>query len=108
MEERSVLLASYRSTDSPSRFWPAELFIGTCCAALMSIASSQGKVSEATSIDKWRTILNAFIDEVQACLVEGHDAGGMRFANSMPRVSQHVSYDFLFMADVDCSGEARC
>lgn len=49
----------------------------------MSIADVHGTVREPTSIDTWRTVLNAVIDDVQKCVLEGHGAGGMRFANRM-------------------------
>ena len=63
----------------------AESMIGTCCLALLSIATSSGVVQQATSVDRWRTVQNAFIDIVQDCLVQGKgkDSGGMLFANSM-------------------------
>ena len=64
----------------------AESMIGTCCLALLSIATPGGVVQKATSVDKWRTVQNAFIDTVQICLIEGtgEGSGGMLFANSMP------------------------
>ncbi len=64
----------------------AESMIGTCCLALLSIATPEGVVQEATSVDKWRTVLNAFVDAVQLCIIEGKGkgSGGMWFANSMP------------------------
>ena len=49
----------------------------------MSIADANGIVHEPTSIDMWRTVLNAVIDNVQECVLEGEGAGGMRFANRM-------------------------
>ena len=64
----------------------AQSIIGTCCLALLSIATPSGIVQQGTSIDSWRTIQNAFIDTVQVCLIEGQGqgSGGMLLANSMP------------------------
>ena len=53
----------------------------------MSIADSAGIVREATSVDKWRTILDAVIDDVQACVIRSYGAGGVHFANSMCRLA---------------------
>lgn len=53
----------------------------------MSIADSVGIVHEATSIDKWRTILDAVIDDVQACVIRSNGDGGVHFANSMCRLT---------------------
>ena len=47
----------------------------------MSIADSDGIVRNPTSIDAWRSALNAVIDLVQECILEGKGAGGMHFAN---------------------------
>ncbi|KAK0516387.1 hypothetical protein JMJ35_000990 [Cladonia borealis] len=57
---------------------------GTCCLALLSIATPSGIVQQGTSIDNWRTVQNAFIDTVQVCLVEGQGqgSGGMLLANT--------------------------
>ena len=62
----------------------AESMIGTCCLALLSIATPGGVVRAATSVDKWRTVQDAFIDTVQVCLIQGQGkgSGGMLFANS--------------------------
>ena len=49
----------------------------------MSIADAYGQVHEPTSIDTWRTTLNAVIDDVQECVLEGNGVGGMRYANRM-------------------------
>ena len=70
----------YRSDSGYSAF--ADMVLGTCRAALLSSADSFGTVHEPTSIDTWRTVLNAVIDSVQECVLEGRGAGGMRFANS--------------------------
>lgn len=48
----------------------------------MSVADATGLVHEPTSIDNWRTVLNAVIDNVQGCVLESNGAGGMHFANS--------------------------
>lgn len=48
----------------------------------MSVADAAGFVHEPTSIDTWRTVLNAVIDNVQGCVLESNGAGGMHFANS--------------------------
>ncbi len=64
---------------------------GTCRYALMSIADSAGMVHEPTSIDHWRTVLNAVIDSVQSCVLEDNGAGGMRFANSKYKSSHALS-----------------
>ena len=48
----------------------------------MSVADASGTVNDPTSIDTWRTVLNAVIDDVQDCVLEGGGAGGMHFANS--------------------------
>lgn len=48
----------------------------------MSVADASGFVHEPTSVDKWRTVLNAVIDNVQGCVLESKGAGGMHFANS--------------------------
>ena len=61
---------------------PLLILPGTCRAALLSSADSSGTVHEPTSIDTWRTILDAVIDSVQECVLEGNGVGGMRFANS--------------------------
>jgi len=47
----------------------------------MSVADTSGHVHESTSIDTWRTVLNAVIDNVQSCVLEGNGAGGMHLAN---------------------------
>lgn len=60
--------------------------LGTCCLALLSIATPSGVVPEAASVDNWRTVQNAFIDTVQDCLIDGRGSGGMLFANSMPPI----------------------
>lgn len=49
----------------------------------MSVADGSGVVDEPTSIDNWKTILNAVIDDVQDCVLEGNGAGGMHYANSV-------------------------
>ena len=70
----------YRSDSGHSTF--ADMVLGTCRAALLSSADSSGTVHEPTSVDTWQTVLNAVIDSVQECVLEGRGAGGMRFANS--------------------------
>ena len=47
----------------------------------MSIADTNGIVRDPTSIDTWRTTLEAVIDSVQDCVLEGGGVGGMRYAN---------------------------
>ena len=49
----------------------------------MSVADHRGVVHQATSVDKWRTILDAVIDNVTACVIRGNGAGGVLFANGM-------------------------
>ena len=60
----------------------------------MSSADVSGTVHEPTSIDTWRTILNAVIDNVQECVLEDKGAGGMRFANSEQTVQDQAPFRF--------------
>lgn len=57
------------------------LNLGTCRAALMSVADGSGFVNEPTSVDTWKSVLNAVIDNVQSCVLEGNGIGGMHFVN---------------------------
>ena len=84
----------------------AQSIIGTCCLALLSIATPSGIVQQGTSIDNWRTVQNAFIDTVQVCLVEGQGqgSGGMLLANSMCTRSRNV----ISRANAAFSEETRC
>ena len=59
----------------------------------MSIADSSGVVHDPTSIDTWRTTLNAVIDDVQECVLEGNGAGGMRYANRMSPLLRHLNLE---------------
>ena len=86
----------------------AESMIGTCCLALLSIATPEGVVQEATSTDKWRTVTNAFIDAVQLCIIEGAGKGGMWFANSMPITLYSVLQMLQAGANAAFSGGACC
>ena len=60
----------------------------------MSIAESNGIVRNPTSIDSWRSTLNAVIDLVQECILESKGAGGMHFANCTFKGSRtsHVKF----------------
>ena len=62
--------------------------LGTCCLALLSIATPSGVVPEAASVDNWRTVQDGFVDTVQDCVIEGRGrgSGGMLFANSIPPI----------------------
>ncbi len=73
----------------------------------MSVADAAGFVHEPTSIDTWRTVLNAVIDNVQGCVLERNGAGGMHFANStsasndLIRSSRKLSSTILTLITVD-------
>lgn len=72
----------------------------------MSVADETGVVHQATSVDTWRTILNAVIDNVTACVIKGDGAGGVLFANSM--CCSAVDFEAGPDTDMVFSGATKC
>ncbi|KAL2037091.1 hypothetical protein N7G274_010218 [Stereocaulon virgatum] len=86
--EPKFLLPSFSPVSNPFRTDMVQLpklwRQGTCRCALMSVADKAGVVHQPTSVDTWRTILDAVIDDVTSCVIQRNGAGGVFFANVRP------------------------